>query len=251
LANEILEMLGCFQQVLQQFGIDFYVVGAIARDIGFSANSLIPARRKTKDVDIAIMIADQNQFFAVKDALLATGDFTAHETEVIKLFYKQRIELDLLPFGEIENECRETKIDKPRPFVLNMPGFLEVFTDAKEIQLSGGARLKYCSLDGLILLKLFAYDDNPMRTKDAMDIDYIIEVYFDLNDDLIYEAHLDVFDLYDIDNSVYLHLVSARVIGRKIKTFFSPGDPLLHRVNTIARKRPDQIWQALADGMEE
>jgi predicted nucleotidyltransferase len=48
------------------------------------------------------MIADEGQFYTIKDALLQTGAFTAHETEAIKLCYKHAIEIDLMPFGDIE-----------------------------------------------------------------------------------------------------------------------------------------------------
>src|SRR3954471_15750947 len=102
----VLEALAAFQPVLEQYNIDFYLVGAVARDIHLSSNPAWAPKRKTNDVDIAVMIADEGQFYDIKNALIQTGNFTAHETETIKLFYKQAIEIDLMPFGEIENESR-------------------------------------------------------------------------------------------------------------------------------------------------
>jgi len=250
LNDDVKEMLIALETVFRKCGVDFYVVGAVARDIQLSVNADFMPRRKTKDVDIAIMIADEEQFYDVKKELLATGDFTAHETEAIKLFYKQKIELDLLPFGDIENEYRETRIHKPRLFIMDMPGFTEAFPAADEIQFIEGARLKVCSLEGLILLKLIAYGDKPQRTKDLDDIDHIISVYFELNDSLIYEDYLVLMDQYDTDHPAYLQLISARIIGIKIKNLLTSSIPLRQKVLETIEKRPLETWQAMAQGLE-
>lgn len=231
----VLEALVALEPVLQQF----------------SANPAFMAKRKTNDLDIAVMIADEGQFYTIKDALLQTGVFTAHETEAIKLFYKHAIEIDLMPFGEIENEYREIRIHKPKLFVMDMPGFREVFPSADEIEINSGTRLKICSLEGLVLLKLIASDDNPKRTKDLSDIDHIITVYFDLNDSLVYEEYMDVMDEYDTNHSAYLQLISARIIGRRIRGLLKNEPSLLKRTISITRKRTIETWQALADGLEE
>jgi predicted nucleotidyltransferase len=80
---------------------------------------------------------------------------------------------------------------------MDVPGFREVFPSADKIEIDNGTRLKICSLEGLVLLKLIANDDNPQRVKDLTDIDHIITVYFDLYDTLIYEEYMDVMDEYD------------------------------------------------------
>jgi predicted nucleotidyltransferase len=98
--SAVLEALAALQPVLKQFNIDFYLVGAVARDIRLSSNPAWTPKRKTNDVDIAVMIADEGQFYDIKNALIQTGHFSAHETEAVKLFYKQAIEIDLMPFGE-------------------------------------------------------------------------------------------------------------------------------------------------------
>src|SRR5260221_4996748 len=111
LTPAVLAMLTEFENVLKEFGTDFYLVGAVARDIRLAGNPDFAPTRRTKDIDIALLIADEEQFYKVKAALLATGNFMAHPTEAIKLFYKEAIEVDLLPFGEIENQIRETRLE--------------------------------------------------------------------------------------------------------------------------------------------
>jgi predicted nucleotidyltransferase len=251
LTKPVLEMLAQFQQVLAQFGVDFYLVGAVARDIHFSRNPAFASKRATLDVDLAVMLADEEQFYTVKEALVNTGNFTAHSTEAIKLFYKGAIELDLLPFGEIENEYRETRIQKPRLFALDVPGFMELLPEAQVIEVGDGTSLKVCSLEGIVMLKLIAWNDKPGRTKDVNDIDHIIEVYIDFNDAEIYGDYEDVMDMYDTNFSGYLQLVSARVIGRKIGKLLKNSGDLKERIATIAGGRLTETWQAIAEGISD
>jgi predicted nucleotidyltransferase len=249
LNKEIQEMLEKVQKVFLPFGIDFYIVGAIARDIHLSRGPLKDPLRKTKDVDIAIMIADEAMFYEVKDALINTGEFKAHPAEAIKLFYQDRIELDLLPFGGIENNQRETIIKEPKIFVMDMPGFMEILPSAEIIKIAGNIELKICSLEGLVLLKLFAYDDNPVRTKDITDIAHIIRAYFDLNENDIFEAHPGLFAAYDVNSQVYLESIAARVIGIKINSILHASKSLRQRAIDILLKKGDEKWTAIAEGL--
>jgi len=247
----VLEMLDAFGRVLNQLDIDFFLVGALARDIRLSVNPAFAPKRVTKDVDIAILLASEEQFYQVKDALLATGDFTAHEREAIKLFYKQAIEIDVLPFGEIENHARETRIGKPRPFILDVPGFKEVLSDAERLMVEG-LSIRVCPLEGIVLLKIIANADNPSRTKDITDIEHILEVYFELNSVEIFEAFPDVPDLYDTADRDYLQLVSARVIGRIIGGLLVGSSDLKKRVlDILGAKTAGNYWAELAAGISE
>lgn len=247
----IAEMLSVAQKVFESFNIDFYLVGAVARDIQFSARPELASLRKTNDVDMAIMINDEEQFYEIKKALLATGNFTEHETEPIKLFYKHAIEFDLLPFGGIENDAYEIRIHKPRLFIMDMPGFQEASFYKQVVIVEGDFNLNVCSLEALVLLKLFAYNDKPDRTKDISDIDHIIKAYFDLFSDEIYENDMGIMDLYDTANPKYLSLVAARIIGRKMKMILSGNQTLTDRIELILSKRPTEEWNTIAEGFLE
>ena len=97
LAPIVSEMLMELQAIFSKFDIDFYLVGAVARDIHLSANEQLKSARGTKDIDLAITINDEGQYNQVKAALIDTSLFVAHETEIIKLIYKNSIVVDLLP----------------------------------------------------------------------------------------------------------------------------------------------------------
>jgi predicted nucleotidyltransferase len=241
-------MLKDMSGIFTEFGIDYYVVGAVARDIHLSADADASAIRKTNDVDLAIMINDEGQYNDLKAALIATGYFTAHPTEAIKLFYKEGIEVDLLPFGEIEQPNRNVTLTDPS-FVLNMPGFLEIYPFVDDIQIEKDFSIKVCTMEGIILLKLISNDDRPQRTKDLSDIEHIIKVYFDLYSGDIYEDYFDIMELYDTDQGDYLQLVCSRVVGRKMKQLLTGSDKLKSRVEGILEKRPTNWWQAMLAGM--
>ena len=247
----VAEMLKTMGTVFQKFGVDYYLVGALARDIRLSAHEDYAAKRRTKDVDIAVLLDDEEEFYAIKDALIATGDFQQSTVKEIKLFYKEAIEVDLLPFGEIETEDRRLQLSHRALLSMDMSGFKEVHSFVETITIAEGLTLDVCTLEGLVILKLVANDDDPSRTKDIMDIEHFIEVYFDLNSDKIYTAFIYVIDLYDTDIPEYLQLVSARVIGRKMKDILTGHDQTAEHIKAILNKRPVATWQAMLDGMNE
>lgn len=246
----ISEMLIEMSIVCSEFGIDFYLVGAIARDIHLSTNEELLSKRRTKDVDLAIAISDQGQYNQVKASLIETGLFEGHESEAIKLIYKNGIEVDLLPFGDIEQPNRNVILTDPT-FVLNMPGFTEVYPFVKNHDIGNGQIIKVCNIEGIILLKLIANDDRPERTKDISDIDHLIQSYFDLNDDDIYMLHNDIMELYDINDNDYIQLVCSRLIGRKIGHMLSQSLELSERVKKILAKRETKRWNAMLLGLDE
>lgn len=238
------------ENVFRDFGIDYYLVGAVARDIHLSADIEAEALRKTEDIDIAITISDTGQYNELKKALISIGNFTADPTEAIKLYYKGAIELDLLPFGAIESINRTVNLVDPT-FILNMPGFREIYPFVNDIEVENNFTVKVCTMEGIILLKLLANSDRPQRTKDISDIEHIINVYFDLYSGNIYDEHFDIMDLYNSDQKDYLQLVCSRVIGRKIKQLLKGSDQLSLRIEEILAKRPTAWWQAMLDGMKD
>jgi predicted nucleotidyltransferase len=183
-------MLTDMEPVLEKFGVDYYVVGAVARDIHLSVNKGSAAILKTNDVDLAILVDHEKQFCELKQALVEPVHFAQHPSENIKLYYKQATELDLLPFGEIEEGDRHVRLTDPR-FVLNMPGFKEIYPNATGVVISGELLVTVCTMEGIILLKLIANNDRPERTKDITDIEHIIKVYFGLYEGDIYDEHFD------------------------------------------------------------
>ena len=72
------------------------------------------------------------------------------------------------------------------------------------------------------------------------------EIHFD---DTIYGEYFDVMDLYDTAVRNYLALISARVIGRKVRDLLSSSPDVKARIEHILNKRPTDTWQAMLNGL--
>ncbi len=183
--------------------------------------------------------------------LKATKLFEQSDASVFKLIYKEAIEVDLLPFGEIENNVRQLTLSKNSFLVMDMSGFKEVHSFTEELTVAEGISLNVCSLEGLVILKLIANNNNPDRTKDIIDIEHILEVYFELNANEIYNDFMGVMELYDTTLNNYLSLVAARIIGRKMKNILLNSTATHQLIKNILAKRLVDIWQAMLEGVSE
>lgn len=229
--------------------IDFYLAGAVARDYHLSKSDDYIPSRKTEDIDIAVMVADEDEFCLLKNRLIETGLFEEHK-EPIKLIYKKSIELDLLPFGNIE-EAGITRLTKPKVFTLDMPGFALLNDSAEHIKWTDDIQARVCSIEGIVLLKLIAHNDRPQRTKDLTDIQQIVKVFFDVFSDDVYEQHFDLMELYDTNDKEYIPKISAHVIGRKLKTVLNADQQLLQRIISILQQDKDAFWMNILMGLIE
>jgi predicted nucleotidyltransferase len=99
------ELFEALERGFKKFGVDFYLIGAFARDIWLNMYDL-PAKRSTKDIDLAIFISDEAQFNALMEYLIDSKDFSALQDNKFTLFYKEKLQVDLIPFGNIENDDR-------------------------------------------------------------------------------------------------------------------------------------------------
>ena len=247
----VVTMLTEMEAVFSKFDIDYYLAGAFARDIQFQTRQPDSNFRKTDDVDLAICISHEDRYNEAMDALEATGSFVRDKKEIIKLHYRLGLEVDLIPFGEIEDDRRNVKFTKPKAFTLQMPGFAEAAAFTEEIK-SGDLTLKTCPIEGLVMLKLISWDDRPQRTHDLTDIDNIIDAFFDWNSDEIFEIHHDIFNSYkDAEEAMWEKVISAHIIGRKMKPLLVASPELFERVNTILKKKQNPRWEALIKGLNE
>lgn len=246
-----IEMLQEMEVVFSKFGIEYYLAGAFARDVQFQTKNPESFIRKTDDIDLAVCISHEEKYNEVMEALVATGSFTRDEKEIIKLHYRLGKEVDLIPFGEIENQKREVHLTKPKAFTLQIPGFAEAFPFIETIK-SGKLVLNTCPVEGLVMLKLISWDDRPHRTHDLDDIDKIVDAYFDWNANEIYEFHNNIFDKYEgTEDAMWQSVIAAHIIGRKMKPMLANSLKLLARVVKILGKKENPRWEAIRNGLIE
>lgn len=144
----------------------------------------------------------------------------------------QSIQVDLLPFGEIAIDD-SVKIIGQGMTSIHVNGFMEVYQGGtSEVKMETGHVFKTATLPAIVLLKLIAYDDRPeQRQKDAGDIAGIIQNYFHLQSDLIFENHIDLFSIDKPEKE--LHEIAAIVIGREITKMCGDNQKLKNRLENI------------------
>ena len=228
---EIKGLLSALERGFEKIGIDYYLVGAVARDVWMSGINNIAPRRTTADIDFAVLINDKGDYEALKEYLVSTEGFQPTKENAFVLLWKDRTEVDLMPFGAIEDEEAKVTIQGTGFTTLHVPGFAEVYEEGlPEVEVAEQHTFKFCSLPGIVVLKLLAWDDRPeVRRDDIKDISDILNHFFDMYDEEIWGNHFDLFGDEYIDT---LH-TAARVMGREVKKIARRNDKLFARITNI------------------
>lgn len=153
-----------------------------------------PHKRTTRDIDFAVLINKEGSFEALREYLIAEEDFHPNKENAFVLIWKNRLEVDLMPFGRIEQDG-QIKVQGTGLTTQHVKGFKEVYeAGLPEAELEDQHRFKFCSIPGIVLLKLIAWNDRPEnRRSDIEDISDILLHYFNMFDNHIYENHSDLF----------------------------------------------------------
>jgi predicted nucleotidyltransferase len=179
---QLSEMLSALERGLNKFDIDFYLVGAVARDLWMSAINDIPPSRITGDIDFAIFINDKGIYDNLKKHLIEVEGFSPYKGNAFVLVWKGFMQVDLLPFGQIEDKNDAVSIEGSGLTSLNMPGFKEIYDDGLPIvELEKIHKFKFCTLPGIVILKLMAWQDRPeIRRDDIKDVSNVLKHFFDM-----------------------------------------------------------------------
>jgi predicted nucleotidyltransferase len=227
------ELLESLERGFNKFNIDFYLVGATARDVWMRGLHEMTPKRATSDIDFGIMINSSSQFAELKDYLIKEEGFTpTHDNSFVLIWNdKDKTQVDLIPFGDVEREGIVT-VKGTGMISMNVEGFKEVFDSATEEINTEGQQFKVCTLAGIVILKLIAWDDRPeSRRDDVGDIAEIIKKYFHFNSEAIWEHHSDLF----VDDKE-LEEIAGQYLGREIGGIISGNQKLINRVNGILEK---------------
>jgi predicted nucleotidyltransferase len=235
----ISEMLTALEKGLNKYNIDFYLVGAVARDVWMTAINDIPPSRVTGDIDFAVFINDKNTYADLREYLIHVEGFIPYKGNGFVLKWKNIIQIDLMPFGEIEAKPSNVTVEGTGLTSLNMPGFKEIYDSGlPEAELEEKHRFKFCTLPGIVLLKLLAFQERPeIRRDDIKDISKIIKHFFDMYADEIYEKHNDLFG----DKDINLNWIAARVLGRDMGKIAQLNEALFLRIKKILKKNTTDI----------
>lgn len=222
------DVFASLNRALETLEIDFYLIGALARDTWFAQKGI--RALGTKDIDFAVLVSDESKYQKLRNFLIQEEDFTESSSNEYVLFNSQGHQIDLLPFGAVEIEGKKI-VDSQGFFHTNISGFKEVYEEGtEEVNFDGEYNFKVSTLAGIVILKLIAYDDRPeIRSNDVGDIAAIIRHYFDLESDLIYDNHEDLF----AGEEQNLEHIAARVLGRQMKLILNRNALLKERIISI------------------
>lgn len=228
--NDQSTVYDALQEAFAAAGVDYFLIGARAKDAWYSYGKLIS--RQTKDIDIALLVGNREDYEAIKEYLKKQKQFSESTTNAFVMFAPDGTQVDILPFGEIAS-MSEVVITGKGLTNIKVDGLMEVYDNGTEtIEMETGHRFQAATLSAIILLKLIAFDDRPeRRQKDARDIADMLTNFFYLQADIIYENHNDLFEQYDVNES--LATISAIVVGREIKAIAAANSKLLDRLKDI------------------
>lgn len=224
--KKILEQVGSACGTL---GIDFFMVGAIARNAWLVAHQ--ERARGTRDIDFAVYIPDVVSYNRLRTMLITEYGYQDSVENAFCLLSREGSQVDLLPFGEIEAEGKVV-IEGKGLTTIGLDGFKEVYENGLESVRLGEELYAICNIPSILILKLIAYDDRPEhRIKDVKDIAVILQYYPQLEEDHVWSNY---FDLYDEEKS---HQEVAMIgLGREMLHIAQRNGKLLERLRTILQQ---------------
>jgi predicted nucleotidyltransferase len=224
--KKILEQVG---EVCHTLGVDFFMVGAIARNAWLVAHQ--ERARGTRDIDFAVCIPDVSSYNKLREILITEYGYQASAENAFCLLSAEGSQVDLLPFGAIEAENRVLIAGKGLT-TIGLDGFKEVYEQGLETVMLGEESYAICNIPSILILKLIAYDDRPEhRIKDVKDIAVILHYYPQLEEEHIWSNFLD---LYDDEKS---HQEVAMIgLGREMLYIAQSNGKLLERLSIILQK---------------
>jgi predicted nucleotidyltransferase len=173
---DVLAVLEQVRAVSAALGIPYFMIGARAIDVHLHNVHGLPTFHPTNDTDFAVAVESWEDFAALKSGLAGTGHFKPDARRAHRLYFDEAAPIDLVPFGGLESP--RGSIAWPPGFdqVMTVRCFAEINSAAEEIEIHAGLTLRAASVPGLMLLKLFAWNDRRER-KDAWNIASLLQSY--------------------------------------------------------------------------
>lgn len=241
-STSLKDIVNDVQKASMQLGVDFFGVGALARNVWYVSNDENP--RGTKDVDFGVYVSNSETYNKLKNLLIEKFSYVRISTNAFCLMSPYGIPLDLLPFGEIEKNGK-VLIEGKGLVTINLDGFFETYSKGLiEIEIEEN-RIKICSIPSVVLLKLIAYDDRPSyRLNDPIDIDSIIRHYPKLETEMIWAEYSFLYN----DDSISHEEIGIKVLGYELSKVISENETLISRVISIL-DRGIELKSELAESM--
>ncbi|WIO73860.1 nucleotidyl transferase AbiEii/AbiGii toxin family protein [Porticoccaceae bacterium LTM1] len=176
-------------------GIDYLVVGAMARDLVLVHGYGSTIERGTRDIDFGINVASWEDFDALGKRILEAGyepdskqwhRFSCRDEEGLPW------EIDILPFGAIADKDATISWPPKQESLMTVLGFAEAAENALAVTINHDPKIviPVASPVGVSILKLVSWTERvEFKGKDASDFQYLIRSYTNIPEinDAIYQ----------------------------------------------------------------
>lgn len=194
LIKPILEELIPF---FQEKAVNFFIIGATARDIILELNHE-QAGRATRDLDVAIAIENWDKYAEIEKDLVQLENFAKDTHQKQRFIYRQVYEIDLVPYGDIMQQDDKIYLPPEEDIAMNVLGFKEAEGHIIKVNIDDQLEVNVVNLAVIFLLKLVAWTDrNNINSKDADDMGFILTNYLSINGDRAATNYYD--DIYGIE----------------------------------------------------
>jgi predicted nucleotidyltransferase len=212
-----------------EFDTHYYLIGAKVMEIWLIANNL-PTYRTTNDADLVIYVTTADNYHEFRQYLIEHCSFTA-TTITQRLNFaavNPPLAVDIIPYSHLPQPYQLNLNDREQTTISTL-GLGEVANHRSQLTFEGlqePITLPIVSIESIVLLKLIAWHERPEnRPNDIPDIARILQHYFEIATEVIYDDHNDLF----VDNC-QLPMIAARVLGRQIGYIVQPSEYLKNKV---------------------
>jgi predicted nucleotidyltransferase len=214
------EVLSAVNAAARDLAIDYFVAGAMARDIVLLNVLGFDTLRATRDIDLAVNVSGWDQFDALKNRLIDSHGFSKGNAAAQRVYYASVYPVDLVPFGGVVDIDSNIKWPPDSAIVMNVLGYNEALDTTLKVEVKPGTVIPVASLASLAMLKVFAWIDRGHRDrKDAQDLALLLRRYADTIDagDL-HHSEAAVLDAVDYD----YERAGARILGKHVRQMAAP-----------------------------
>jgi len=230
------EAIAAVQAAAAAIGCDMYVTGGLARDLWLEFGHGIDTGRRTEDVDFGMECPDWQTFDRLSRELEARQ--LRRDGRVQHRFrHPNGTEIDVIPFGGVEEPERTIAWPPDGNPVMNLVGFTEVATSTVIFVIPGRVTVRVVPLPALAVLKLLAWEDRrggTARDKDARDLVVIAKHYLEVREPrLAIEEKAELIERNEYEDK----LASAELLGMDMAVFGS--DAVREAVQHILDRETD------------
>lgn len=214
LENSEKEVLIRVFEVFDELSLSFILVGAGARDLLYKYKYGIQPGRATEDSDFAVQIESWDEFHKLSDAFVSKG-FRVDEGRHHRFYSPQGRMVDIVPFGNIEDENNLISWPPDNSFQMSVLGFKEALGKAERVLVSNepAIEINVVSVPALAALKIVAWTDREpdKKIKDASDFLFFLNTHETVLGEDLYER-IDLLEAYDGD----IVFCAAHVLGEEV-----------------------------------